>query len=411
MSWSPPDPELGLVSGPISVGGAGGRRERPMAWSARLIGELTCRRSRSGRRCRWPARRGWRCGPSAPRAALPPVTARERRGGRSGRRPAIRSPPPSRWRHGSPPRTAARVGRPRHAPPAAAPPAGPTGRPPRAVPSAARGTPRRAGRRPRCLSTRHVFTATPSTVCTTAERTEMACADRSPAVSLNSPRRSRAAMTSCMPPALDSYRTRGLPSSRTDRARPRSTSSVAIASRSSPISWLSARSASALISCARQGDQAAGPAARESASVRSAQQVEGFQPAVDRVDQGSQRGRIGVVSTGRQLGQGQMMADQPLDQSDVRLVQAHRLRHPSGDGGADLGVVHAGAGHLADVVQQAGQQQEVGSLDLGQVLSHLGGALHRMPVDRVPVDRIVLRLGADPAPVRDPPHDAAGEVE
>ena len=90
----------------------------------------------------------------------------------------------------------------------------------------------------------------------------------------------------------------------------------------------------------------------------------------------------------------------PIDSATSRAIGAPTAR-----------VRGARAGQLADVVQQAGEQQQVGPVDLGEVTLHLGHALHRVPVDGVPVDRVVLGPGADALPRREPADDAAGQIE
>lgn len=52
-----------------------------------------------------------------------------------------------------------------------------------------------------------------------------------------------------------------------------------------------------------------------------------------------------------------------------------------------------------------------GALHLGEVLLRFGRRLHRVPVDGVPVDRVVLGLHADQLPLGDPASDQPGEVE
>ena len=147
-----------------------------------------------------------------------------------------------------------------------------------------------------------------------------------------------AAIISWMPPGLDSTRTRGRPSRLTERASPRSTRSPLTWSGTSPTSNESTLSARALTSWARHGDQAAGPAALRVGLGQEPQHLQRLQPPVDRGDQRVDRGRVAVIAPGGQLGQGQVLADQPLDQLDVGLRQADRLRDLPGDRGADRGV-------------------------------------------------------------------------
>ena len=71
-----------------------------------------------------------------------------------------------------------------------------------------------------------------------------------------------------------------------------------------------------------------------------------------------------------------------------------------GDRGPHRGVKGGRPGDLADVVQQGGQQQDVGPVDLGQMALRLDHRLYRVPVDGVEVDRVVLRPGPDRHPSR-----------
>ena len=151
-----------------------------------------------------------------------------------------------------------------------------------------------------CLSTRQVFTAIPSTVCSTAERTG------------HRVRRQQAGGVAEQPEPvgrgdhqLDAARaaTRPGPAADrpacTERASPRSTSSPLTSIRcprrpAAPRRW----SARALISWARHGDQAAGPAARASASVRQRSRSSTSARPVHRRDQRvdawpGRRGRAG----------------------------------------------------------------------------------------------------------------------
>ena len=62
-------------------------------------------------------------------------------------------------------------------------------------------------------------------------------------------------------------------------------------------------------------------------------------------------------------------------------------------------------------MKQARQEQDVRSIDSGQMALRLGDGLYQVPVDGMTVDRIVLRPSADRFPGRDPPADTSGEVE
>src|SRR4029450_6203685 len=75
------------------------------------------------------------------------------------------------------------------------------------------------------------------------------------------------------------------------------------------------------------------------------------------------------------------------------------------------GVVDTGARELADVVEKAGQQQDVGPIDTSQVRLRLGHRLQQVPVNGVSMDGIVLRSSADRLPGRDPSAYASGKVK
>ena len=152
------------------------------------------------------------------------------------------------------------------------------------------------------------------------------------------------------------------------------------------------------MSWARHGDQAAGPAARASGFGEVAQQVEDVGPALNGLDEGVQSGGIGMITFGSQGSEGEVMPHQELDQLRVCLVEPDRSDCLASDRRSTICVVHAGTGQLADVVEEAGQQQDVRPLDPGEVLLHLGDRLDQMPVDGMTVDWIVLWPGADRLP-------------
>ena len=100
-----------------------------------------------------------------------------------------------------------------------------------------------------------------------------------------------------------------------------------------------------------------------------------------------------------------------LDQLRVFLVEPDCSDRLASDRRSTICVVHAGTGQLADVVEEAGQQQDVWPLDSSEVLLHLGDGLDQMPVDCMTVDGIVLWPGADRLPGGDPSADAACKIE
>ena len=105
-----------------------------------------------------------------------------------------------------------------------------------------------------------------------------------------------------------------------------------------------------------------------------------------------------MVPLGGQPGEREMVPHQVLDQLSVGWVEPDRLDRLTGDRRAACGVVDTSAWQLADVVEEAGQQQDVGPINTSQVTLCLGHCLHQVPVHRVSMDRIVLRPSADRLP-------------
>ena len=66
-----------------------------------------------------------------------------------------------------------------------------------------------------------------------------------------------------------------------------------------------------------------------------------------------------MVALGGQSGEREVMPHQVLDQLSVCLVEPDRLDRFTGDRRAACGVVDTRARQLADVVEEAGQQQNV----------------------------------------------------
>ncbi len=97
------------------------------------------------------------------------------------------------------------------------------------------------------------------------------------------------------------------------------------------------------------------------------QQPQHLEPAVDRLDQGIHRRRVGMITAGGQLGQGQVLPDQQFHQRRVGLGEPHRGHGLPGDRRADRRMIMVGAGQLADVVEQTAEQQQVRPLHRGQV--------------------------------------------
>ena len=105
------------------------------------------------------------------------------------------------------------------------------------------------------------------------------------------------------------------------------------------------------------------------------------------------------------------MPHQEVNQLGVRLIEPDRSDGLASDRRSAFRVVYAGTGQLADVMEEAGKQQDVRPLDPGQVLLYLSDRLDQMPIDGMTVDRIVLWPGADRLPGRNPSADAACEIE
>src|SRR5690606_6619469 len=108
--------------------------------------------------------------------------------------------------------------------------------------------------------------------------------------------------------------------------------------------------------------------------------------------------RVVQVTPGRGLGKQQVVADHGGQ-------HVHVLRGQP-DAGADVADHHlAGRGvvagpALADVVQQGGDQEEVGTGDLTGVAGGVGGRLDQVAVDGETVDGVALRTVPHALPVR-----------
>ena len=73
---------------------------------------------------------------------------------------------------------------------------------------------------------------------------------------------------------------------------------------------------------------------------------------------------ISVITLGGQCGQSQMVSHQKLDQFGVARPKSNRCDGLAGDRRPAIRVMRAGPGQLADVVEEAGQQQDVGPINL-----------------------------------------------
>lgn len=99
------------------------------------------------------------------------------------------------------------------------------------------------------------------------------------------------------------------------------------------------------------------------------------------------------------------MAYERGEHGDVRAVEADPGGHVLRDDLAGHGVVAGPA--LADVVQQGGDQQQVGAVDAAGELRGADGRLDQVAVDGPDVDGVALRAAADALPVGQQPGDQA----
>ena len=138
------------------------------------------------------------------------------------------------------------------------------------------------------------------------------------------------------------------------------------------------------------------------------EQVESLHRA-DEVGDQRRRGRVLEVPARGDRRQEQVVTHERRHGVDVVRREAHALAQGLSDDGAGRTVVTGPS--LAHVVQQSGNEQEVGPVHRPGEGGSLGHGLDRVPVDGVPVDRGSLRTVSDALPVRQPPHDEAGGLE
>ncbi len=105
-----------------------------------------------------------------------------------------------------------------------------------------------------------------------------------------------------------------------------------------------------------------------------------------------------------------MLTDQQLDDVDVGRTEAHPDGHTSGHRRPGERVV-LDPRDLADVVQQAREQQQVGSGHLAQEPVCLHARLHQVPVHGPTVDGVALGPVADRRPLGQPTGHQTGQVE
>lgn len=89
-----------------------------------------------------------------------------------------------------------------------------------------------------------------------------------------------------------------------------------------------------------------------------------------------------------------------------------RVTHPSSDGAGDRragpAVVNPGRPGLTHVMQQASQQEKIRAGHLRNQRDRLHDGLDLMPVDRVPMDRVALRVTSHTGPLGNPRLDDPG---
>ena len=177
---------------------------------------------------------------------------------------------------------------------------------------------------------------------------------------------------------------------------------------SAPPSARPTRSTSSATSCAFDGPHAAGPVARESASVNAASScsvsIDETRSATRWIVDGSSRSRRNATSDKQE-----MVRDQLREHVDVGIVEADARSEAARDLDADARVIAFGA--LAEVVQQRAHHQEIGTVDPCRVARRVRGRLEEMPVDGEAVVRVVLRPRAHRFPLGQDPRPDAAVVE
>ncbi len=132
------------------------------------------------------------------------------------------------------------------------------------------------------------------------------------------------------------------------------------------------------------------------------QQLQGGGAAHGRRD-GLDGGGVVEVAPGGGLDEQQVVAYESGDDAHVLLVEADPGGHVAGDDLAGHGVV-AGP-PLADVVQEGGDQEQVGAVDAAGEGGGADGGLHEVPVDGPGVDGVALGAAVDTFPVGQQPGD------
>ena len=131
--------------------------------------------------------------------------------------------------------------------------------------------------------------------------------------------------------------------------------------------------------------------------------------AADEVRHGLGGRRVGEVAPGRDVGQQQVVPDQRDEDRDVVRGQPEPRPGHRDQVGPDGAVVARPA--LADVVQQGGEQQQVGAGDPPGQPGRGRRGLGEVPVDGEAVHGVALRLRPHALPLRQQPDEQPGVVE
>ena len=245
-------------------------------------------------------------------------------------------------------------------------------------------------------TTVHTSSAIPCSVRTCAERTESRCSASTPAMVANSPVRSGAATVTVQVTASSgSARTVSVPFSHQRalgrRQRRRRGRRCAVQAQGGPSYEVVHESCLPLAPRGRPGGQRVGPG-------EGRQQLEHLGGA-QRVGHRGDGGRVVEVAPGRVLDEQQVVAHEQPDGGDVVVVEAHPLRGGDTERHARPRCGRPGRA-LADVVQQRGDEQQVGPVHLADQRGRLHRGLDQVPVDAEPVHGVALRAVPHQVPLR-----------
>ena len=176
----------------------------------------------------------------------------------------------------------------------------------------------------------------------------------------------------------------------------------------SPASWPCTRFTRIRTCPAFHGVHAAGPAAWASASVRAASRSRSATLLPARPPPRRWPGRQGRDAARSPPAAGDAAPARPPPRCRQRKTPKSDNHSGANSAPADA-VVQAGA--LADVVQDRGEQQQVGAVHPANQPGGLDRGLHQMPVDGVAVDRVALRQRPQPVPAGQERGDHPGLVE